>query len=455
MKKYEQYKKLVISLLNFLLMGIFAVLYIYIWYKDYLHLVINPFLGRGNIVLVLVYMVLLSLFLIIYGGYKFDVYTVGNIIFSQVLSIILANIVTYFQISLIARSLLPPRPMLIMTAIEIFIAIIWANVSVHIYRKLYPAHELLMIYGSNMVDTLVGKLEKRKDKYNIKEKIDVEVGLDKVYAKIDQYGAVILCDVKTETRNKILKYCFEHSVRTYVTPKISDIIMKGASEVKLFDTPLVVCKNAGLTFEQKFLKRLMDVVVSAIILCVTSPIMLITAIAIKLHDKGPVFFRQTRCTIHQREFEALKFRSMIVNADKKGAVALATEKDPRITPVGRIIRATRIDELPQLINVLKGEMSVVGPRAMAKVVVDECAQEIPEFAYRSKVKGGLTGYAQTVGKYNTSAYDKLKLDLMYIENYSILLDVRLLLTTVKIIFMKESTEGVETAEGEDTNEKGI
>ena len=436
-------------------MGIFAVLYIYIWHKDYLHLVMNPFLGRGNIVLVLVYMVLLSLFLIIYGGYKFDVYTVGNIIFSQVLSIILANIVTYFQISLIARSLLPPNPMLVMTAIEILIAIIWANLSVHIYRKLYPAHELLMIYGSNMVDTLVGKLEKRNDKYNIKEKIDVEVGLDKVYAKIDQYGAVMLCDVKTETRNKILKYCFEHSVRTYVTPKISDIIMKGASEINLFDTPLVVCRNAGLTFEQKIIKRIMDILVSVIILCLTSPIMLIAAIAIKIYDGGPVFFRQTRCTINQKKFEILKFRSMIVDAEKAGNVIPATDKDPRITPIGTIIRATRIDELPQLINVLKGEMSVVGPRPERVEHVEQYSEKIPEFSYRLKVKGGLTGYAQIVGKYNTSAYDKLKLDLMYIENYSILLDLRLLLMTVKVIFMKESTEGFETAEREDTNEKGI
>jgi len=209
----------------------------------------------------------------------------------------------------------------------------------------------------------------------------------------------------------------------------------------LFDTPLLLLRNNGLSFEQRVVKRLLDIVVSLLVIIVTSPIMIIIAIAIKAYDGGPVFFKQKRCTKDGKVFEIHKFRSMIVDAEKEGISIPASDKDPRITPVGNIIRATRLDELPQAFDILNGNMSLVGPRPERIEHVEKYTKEIPEFAYRLKVKGGLTGYAQIYGKYNTTAYDKLKLDLMYVQNYSILLDLKLILMTVKIIFMKESTEG--------------
>ena len=171
--------------------------------------------------------------------------------------------------------------------------------------------------------------------------------------------------------------------------------------------------------------------------------MLIVAVAIKLYDGGPVLFKQERCTINGKIFKIHKFRSMIVDAEKEGKSIPATEHDPRITPVGNIIRKLRIDELPQMIDILQGNMSIVGPRPERVEHVEAYTEDIPEFKYRLKVKGGLTGYAQIYGKYNTTAYDKLKLDLMYIQNYSLRLDIRLIFMTVKIMFMKESTEGFE------------
>jgi lipopolysaccharide/colanic/teichoic acid biosynthesis glycosyltransferase len=208
-----------------------------------------------------------------------------------------------------------------------------------------------------------------------------------------------------------------------------------------FDTPLLLARNSGLSIEQKLMKRCMDLLISAVGIIISSPFMLLTAAAIKLYDKGPVFFRQARVTNGGKIFYITKFRSMIVDAEKDGRVIPATERDPRITPVGRVIRATRLDELPQLFDIFVGNMSIVGPRPERVEHVEKYTAEIPEFSYRLKVKGGLTGYAQIYGKYNTTAYDKLKLDLMYIENYSILLDIRLILLTIKIMFMKESTEG--------------
>ena len=238
-----------------------------------------------------------------------------------------------------------------------------------------------------------------------------------------------------------------------MTPKLSDILIKSSETNHLFDSPLFMLRNNGFTFEQRVVKRIMDIVISMIVLIITSPIMLVTAIMIKVYDGGPVMFRQERCTINGKVFKIHKFRSMIVDAEKNGQVIPATEKDPRITPIGSFIRKTRIDELPQMLDILEGNMSVVGPRPERVEHVKAYTEDIPEFAYRLKVKGGLTGFAQIYGKYNTTAYDKLKLDLMYIQNYSILMDIRLIFMTIKIMFMKESTEGFDAEVSENMGKR--
>ena len=287
------------------------------------------------------------------------------------------------------------------------------------------------------------KVRMRSDRYIIKESFNVDEEWDMVVKKIDDYDTVFLCDIHAPLRNRLLKYCYAHGIRTYITPKISDIIIRSSENNHMFDTPLLLAKNEGLTFDQRLAKRVLDLVVSIIALVITSPVMLVIAIAIKAYDGGPVFFVQDRCTINGKVFKIHKFRSMIENAEKDGEVIPATDDDARITPVGKIIRKTRLDELPQFFDILIGNMSVVGPRPERVEHVEKYVGEVPEFTYRMKVKGGLTGYAQIYGKYNTSAYDKLKLDLMYIQNYSILLDLRLILMTVKIMFIKDSTEGFE------------
>lgn len=231
-------------------------------------------------------------------------------------------------------------------------------------------------------------------------------------------------------------------IRTYTVPKISDIINRSSDDLNLFDTPLLLSRNEDLKIEQVFCKRLMDIIFSVAGLIVSSPFFLIIAVLIKATDGGPVFYKQTRLTKDRKEFMIYKFRTMIQDAEKDGHARLASEKDDRILPVGRFLRATRLDELPQLINILKGEMSVVGPRPERPELAAEIEEELPEFAYRLKVKAGLTGYAQIYGKYNTTSYDKLKLDLTYIRNYSFFLDLKLMIMTPKIMLMKESTEGV-------------
>ena len=327
--------------------------------------------------------------------------------------------------------------------------ILYTNVANYVYRRLFPPRKLFLIHGERPTDSICAKFESRKDKYVITRKELIRADMEENYRMIlDSYrkgesNAIVIWDVSTNERDKILKFCYSRSIRVYMMPKIAEVILAGAEELHVFDSPMLLTREYSLTMEQRFLKRLIDIVCSLILMVITSPIMLITAILIKLSDGGPVFYKQIRCTIGQREFQILKFRSMRTDAEKDGQARLAQKNDDRITPVGRVIRSCRIDELPQLFNILKGDMSFIGPRPERPDIIAKYLEVMPEFAYRMKVKAGLAGFAQVYGKYNTTPYDKLKLDLTYIENYSVWLDIKLMLLTLKVLFWPDSTEGVE------------
>lgn len=441
-KKAVELKKTVMFLSTLVILAIHTGMFWFAWDAYYSTFQDVPFVVKGNLLVVAIYAVLLYAFSLIYGAYKVGYFKTSEVVYSQSLSLLFVNFITYCQISLIAGHLLPPGVMLLLTVADIVAAALWSFASSRLYFRLYPPREMIIVYGGNRNATdLVYKMSNRADKYRICASIGIEEGLDVVKQEISKYESVIICDVKTQMRNKLVKFCFEHSIRTYITPKISDIIIRGADDINLFDTPLLLCRNHGLTLEQRFFKRALDLVLACIAMIPAAPIMLVVAIAIKMYDGGPVLFKQKRCTLNGKVFEICKFRSMIVDAEKDGKAHPATEDDPRITPVGKVIRKLRLDELPQLLNILSGDMSIVGPRPERVEHVEQYTKEIPEFPFRLKVKGGLTGYAQIVGKYNTTAYDKLKLDLMYIENYSFLMDLKLIMMTIKIMFMKESTEG--------------
>lgn len=421
---------------------IMTVLYYVVWRNGY---DMFSFQYNGKYVLMGIYAVLLYAFFQNSECTMFGQLHRVDLIIGQVIALLLVNVVTYLQLCLIEEKVLSVMPMLGLLGIEIVAAVVLVLVYTTVYHKLYAPHDMLLIYGHKRGVGLKIKMDSRKDKYNISKLISVEEGYDKIVQEIPKHDAVILNDVPAQMRNDILKFCYRFRVRTYVAPKLTDVMLRGAKNITLFDTPLLLVKGTGLTPAQRIAKRTMDILISFCALLVAAIPMLIVAAAIKLEDGGPVFFKQKRMTRGGREFDILKFRSMIVDAEKYAGAVLATDNDPRITKVGRIIRATRLDELPQFLNILKGDMSFVGPRPERKVIADEYCKEIPEFAYRLKVRGGLTGYAQIYGKYNTSAYDKLRLDLMYIENYSLLLDIKLIILTLRIIFSKDSTEGIDKA----------
>ncbi len=442
--KLEQYKRALRFMAALLVITSVAFAFFMIWTRFYNLRIIFPFYYRGHLVVMTVYIILLIVFFYIYGGLKFGYLKATSVILSQILAVICTNVLMYLQISLLSAKLADIRPFLTLTILDFAIIVFWSFVITKMFAKLFPPRKLLIIYGEYEPERMLKKMRARNDRYEIAEVRDIEtLDWEEFTVLAHRYDAVLIYDLHSEVRNKILKYCYSESIRAYSTTKISDIMIKGAENIHLFDTPIFLFRNNGLTFEQKLVKRIMDIVVSLIILIISSPIMLLVALAIKIYDGGPVMFRQERCTINGKVFRIHKFRSMIVDAEKEGKSIPATDDDPRITPIGKFIRKTRIDELPQMIDILNGNMSLVGPRPERTEHVEKYTEEISEFEYRLKVKGGLTGYAQIYGKYNTTPYDKLKLDLMYIENYSLLLDIKLLFMTIKIMFMKESTEGFE------------
>ena len=440
---YEDTKGFIRVLETLLEVLILTVLYYIVWMKGY---PLSYFAHKGKYVLMGLYAVLALVFFQNSDCTMFGHLHRLDLVIGQIISLFLVNFITYFQLCLIANQMLSPVPMLELFAAQILVSVVLVNVFAKLYHRLYAPHDMLLIYGRRRGVELKIKMDARRDKYNISKLMNVEEGFDAICREIPKHDAVILNDVPAEIRNDILKYCYRYRVRTYVAPKLTDIMLRGAKINTLFDTPLLLVKGTGLTPAQRVAKRAMDIILCCIAMIPAAPIMLIVAAAIKLEDGGPVFYKQKRLTRNGREFEILKFRSMIVDAEKYDGAVLASDQDPRITKVGRIIRACRVDELPQLLNILKGDMSIVGPRPERKVIADEYTKDIPQFPYRLKVRGGLTGYAQIYGKYNTSPYDKLRLDLMYIENYSLLLDIKLIILTLRILFSKDSTEGIDKAQ---------
>lgn len=442
-KTREQYKRLIkMSFAAIMLLGL-CLIYAIVWIEYYNDAILQmPFYRRGNWVMVLIYGILLAFFLHTYGGFKIGYLKNGNLIYSQIISVLFANVLTYLQIAVIDRRFVNPVYLLPMTVAEIFFIVLWTLLFQMIYLGLFPPKKMIFIEGDRDDYHLIDKMKTRNDKYQICEVISYKCGIEKIKKRIVLYDSVVIGDMPSHERNLLLKYCYISGIRSYSVPKISDVLLRSSDEFTLFDTPLMLSRNMGLSIEQRWMKRIEDIVVALLMLLLFSPVFVIAAVSIKCTDHGPIFYRQERLTKDGQRFMIYKFRTMVVDAEKLSGPVLASEKDTRVLPIGRILRATRLDELPQILNILKGEMSVVGPRPERPNLADEIEKVLPEFSYRLKVKAGLTGYAQVYGKYNTTCYDKLKLDLMYIRKYSLLLDLKLILMTPKVMFLKESTEGV-------------
>lgn len=422
------------------------------WYSYYAKHIASPFYAKGDYLVVALFFVLFIIFGRVYDAFLMSMQRISEIVYAQFLAAAVSDFIMYIVIWLLSKHLPNILPGVAALIGQVILAAVWAYNAHHAYFKIFPPQATAVIY-----DTRQGT-EKLIGKYGLdsKYKVVLTATADECIANLamlDGVSTVFMSGIHSHDRNVILKYCVENNIGTFVIPRIGDTIMSGAYPMHMFHLPMLKVGRYHPQPEYLFIKRLLDIVISAVALVVLSPIFLITAIVIKATDHGPVFYKQIRLTKDGKEFGILKFRSMRVDAEKDGVARLSSgDHDDRITPVGKVIRACRIDELPQLLNILRGELSIVGPRPERPEIAAQYCEEMPEFSPRLQAKAGLTGYAQIYGKYNTTPYDKLVMDLMYIAHPSIVEDLKIMFATVKILFMPESTEGV--SEGQTTAMSG-
>ena len=445
----EQRKRLFDFISNFVIWIFECATFGFVWYQNYSRV----FYVRGNYAIIMMYGLFIFFITKNVNGYNSSYIRVSDRIISHLIAIFTSGVIGYIFICIAWRDYVSLIPAGSMVLAEMAFTVLWLFLTGSLSRKLFPPRRVALVYGSYPPEHFLIKLRNKTDRYEISQVMDINGDRREIREKVLSSEGVILYDLPAEERNELMKYCYQESVRTYVVPKISDIILEGSERLYLLDTPLYFSNNAGLSPVERFVKRFFDIVVSLIGIVIASPFMLIIALFVKCYDKGPVFYRQERLTRDGRVFRIMKFRSMTVDAEVDGA-QLAKKEDQRITPVGRVIRTIHFDELPQLFNVLKGDMSMVGPRPERPEIFEKYQQTIPEFPFRLKVKAGMTGYAQVYGRYNTAPIDKLKLDLTYIQDFSYWLDLKLLLLTVRLIFLKEYAEGVEGEEASEQKKTG-
>ena len=384
----------------------------------------------------------------VYGGYAIGRLKSKPIITSLSLATIVTDLVTHLQLCIMNVNennndhfvYEAPHLLVLVMLIQVALIVILTYFGQWVYFSINPPEKCCVITSSvESLNKIMPKILRYKKQYKVVDM--VHYTNENIFDIINRNDTIFLYDVPSNYRVLFSEYCYSKTKNIYFNFEMTDIVTLGAKTAVLDDKPLVSAVPRDLTFEQRLIKRAMDIAISLVGLIVLSPVMLGTALLIKLDDGGKIFFRQRRATKGGKLFEVYKFRTM----KEAGSInQSAKTDDDRITKVGKYLRKFRIDELPQLINILKGEMSVVGPRPEMVENVDKYTEELPEFSYRLRVKGGLTGYAQIAGKYNTSPKDKLVLDLMYIEKYSLWLDFKLIMQTVTVLFRAgDSTHGFE------------
>lgn len=392
------------------------------------------------------YAVVLYLFIRTYNAYLLGFTRIRGLAFAQFISQFFTIAITYLSVTVAWWKINSPLWFIPMLLIQGVFDCIWSFITSTMYFKLNPPKRALLIYRNETdkrrFGSVAGKPVGRI--YEVAEELQYEgYRFKEIKNKIEGFEAIFVAGINSRCRNGIAKYCEENDIPGFFLPHVGDVMMRGALHIQTFTSPVLYLSKKQPKPEYLIIKRLFDVLASSIGIIVFSPIMLITALAIKIYDRGPALYKQVRLTKDNKKFKILKFRSMRVDAEKDGVARLSTgDKDDRITPIGRIVRKCRLDELPQLFNILKGDMSIVGPRPERPEIAEQYYKTLPDFKLRLQVKAGLTGYAQVYGKYNTEPYEKLEFDLMYINDMSVATDLRLIFATFSILGKGESTEGV-------------
>ncbi|MBR5768134.1 MAG: sugar transferase [Clostridia bacterium] len=401
---------------------------------------------RYNYFVILGYGAVLFFFNKVYNSYLLGFSRIRELVISEFMSQLFSVAAIYVLVSLGWSRWNNPVWFAALIAAQGVLNVIWAYVSNIAYFRIHPPKKTILIYRNALDKRRFGNVTGKPAGriYRIESELMYNGGFDGIKDKLDGFDAIFVAGLNSGCRNGILKYCQDRNKPVFFLPHIGDVIVRGSTHIQSFDSPVLYVTRSAPSPEYRVIKRAFDIVSSLIGIIVLSPVMLVTALAIKLYDGGPAIYKQVRLTRGGKEFRILKFRSMRVDAEKDGVARLSTgDRDDRITPIGRFVRKCRLDELPQLFNILKGDMSVVGPRPERPEIAEQYCASIPDFRLRLQVKAGLTGYAQIYGKYNTDPYEKLEFDLLYINDMSVLTDLKLMFATIRVLFSSESTKGVE------------
>lgn len=450
----QQKQETVLLLLNGLLIAADTLIFSFVWYRFYSKILFIPFFAKGDYFVIALCMGTYVSMAKLYGGFDTTVNSAANLAYSHAVATVISGFFMYIILWLLIRVVFNVLPLLLILAGMMITGIVWSGFTRKVVHRLCPPKPTVLVFEN---------AEAREDgamilrdlplSFRLCATASVSDGPEAVYSVLEDHKpeVVMLCGIHSSLRNDIVKYCIERNIEAYVRPTIGDFLIKGAMPLQLSNLPVLLCRRSSPSLLYLMIKRCMDIVLSLIALIVFSPFMITTAVAIKVYDHGPILYKQLRLTKDRKPFYVYKFRSMRVDAEKDGVARLASQNDDRITPIGKIIRSLRIDEMPQLFCILLGSMTIVGPRPERPEIAEQYEKEMPEFALRLQAKAGLTGYAQVYGKYNTTPYNKLQMDLQYIGNMSLVTDLKIIFATVKILFVPESTEGV--AQGQTTAAK--
>ena len=407
---------------------------------------------RYNYFVLAGYIGLLLFFIRTYNSYLLGYSRIRTLIMGQFISQLFSITIIYVGVTIGWNRIYSPKVFFPMLVCQGFLDVVWSYVATHFYFKFNPPRKTLLIYRNELDRRRFGSIKGKPSGriYKVTEEFCYQgKSFDAIRDRLEGFEAIFVAGVDSRCRNGIAKYCKEENTPGCFLPHVGDVIMQEAVHIQSFDSPVLYVNRSHPRPEYLLVKRSFDFIMSLLGIIVLSPFMIATALAIKLYDGGPAIYKQVRLTRNGKEFEIYKFRSMRVDAEKDGVARLSTgDKDDRITPIGHFIRKFRLDEFPQLFNILKGDMSIVGPRPERPEIADQYYESIPDFKLRLQVKAGLTGYAQVYGKYNIDPYEKMEFDLLYINHMGVLMDLQLIFATLFTLFMSDATQGVE--EGQTT-----
>ncbi|WP_459904729.1 sugar transferase [Enterococcus thailandicus] len=381
---------------------------------------------------------------ILLGAYVFYNRMISDIIFVTVIGQVLMTF-GIMIVTFAGRWFAFPRLVILLSFVIGTILVSTYRILVYkLYLKISSDKKVIIVGLEKDVAPAIQNFQSKKNNKHKVEAVIVDHFYEHTKQLIDGIDIVYLAsEIEEQEKIKIYQLVTKKEKKLFLNTTFENLIMINPNIMNFEDESIIESSGFRIPPEDELFKRLFDILVSLVLLILASPFMLLTAILVKVTSPGPVIYKQVRITKNQKEFSIYKFRSMSATAESKSGPVLAKSNDARVTPVGKFIRAVRFDELPQIFNVLKGDMSIVGPRPERPFFVDQFNEENPYYYLRHNVRAGITGYAQVYGKYVSDYNSKLRFDLLYIKKYSLLLDLKILLQTIKILFDKMSSQGVD------------